>query len=75
MKNYTIAIEPVHRHPDDDGKPGYVKCYKLGGRWTWKSVATQAQASKFTHEVATWKCKSLNHPECPAFFFVEPLDS
>jgi len=30
MKNHVIAIEPIFRHEDDNGQPGYVKCYKLG---------------------------------------------
>jgi hypothetical protein len=59
MKNHVIAIEPIFRHEDDNGQPGYVKCYKLGNRWTWKAVGDKSQASKFTLDTAEWKSKKL----------------
>lgn len=75
MKNYTIAIEPIFRHPDDQGKPGYVKCYKLGDNWTWKSVGDVSEASKFTEEVAEWKSKQMtkSHGKGVVIFYPEEI--
>lgn len=55
-KNTVIAIEPIH-NPGDS--VGYVKCYKNGDQWTWKSVGSINLASKFDYKTADWKSQKM----------------
>lgn len=55
-KTTVIAIEPIH---NPGNSVGYVKCYKDGSRWTWKSVGSIEKASKFDYNTANWRSEKM----------------
>jgi hypothetical protein len=70
-KGYAIVIEPIF-NPGDS--VGYVKCYKDGSKWTWKSVGSIEKASKFDYNTANWRSENMQKYNSKGLVLFYPVE-